>query len=161
MSDGDGMDIRKAISVSFAVISIAAALVAMFYFYSKGKGPEEKLGQPGAKATEFAGTWVNKDTVRPQGITTVKIERKLTTIQIHVWSKCSPDDCYWGYRETHVSDCDDGVILVSWHNDSEDTEQEISLVPEGGLSVIAHTRYPVNPGKADREDIYILEKASL
>jgi len=48
-----------------------------------------------AGLSQFAGNWKNVDS-NTRGITTLEIAVSGTTVRVHAWGSCTPQDCDWG-----------------------------------------------------------------
>jgi len=102
--------------------------------------------------SDFCGFWVNEDT-DTQGITKVDIQKIGDIIYVHMWGKCHPTDCDWGIETTNNSDATDGILNLTWEFDFAIETQELILLSDGRLKVIAFCHFTDNSGRPDYESI--------
>ncbi len=89
---------------------------------------------PSHEADKFVGFWVNEDKVTPD-ITKIDIARAGNDILVHMWGKCTPDDCDWGITKTAVSDAEDGILNLTWDHGFSVITQELFLLSDVRLKV--------------------------
>lgn len=108
---------------------------------------------PSAKVDRFVGQWVNENP-QTDGINRVEIQHRLNSLEVHVWGRCHPVDCAWGTERTDVSDSDDGVLSITWRKSFMIESQQISILPDGRLQVVGHTRFTDNSGRPEMDSTY-------
>lgn len=98
----------------------------------------------------FIAGWRNED-LSSGGITRTDIRIDSNTLFVHMWGKCSPDDCDWGELSTDVSDANDGVLDLTWIAPHAINNQKLSLSPDGKLQIEGHVHYTDDSGRLDRD----------
>lgn len=104
---------------------------------------------------EFIGWWVNVDT-NTNSITQVQIEEEIEdgkTLIVHIWGRCYPVDCYWGYQTVSYSDALDGIIEIIWLPGFAEKTQELKLLPDDSLQVTTLVHFIDNSGRPDYETV--------
>lgn len=89
---------------------------------------------------KFLGYWANEDK-DTNSITKVDIAKVGNDIVVHMWGKCHPDDCDWGISTTDISDADDGILNLTWIFDFAIETQELSVLSDGRLKVVAFVKF--------------------
>ena len=112
--------------------------------------------EPPSESTEFIGWWFNVD-VDTDSITQIHIEDG-ETLAIHVWGKCHPTDCYWGYQIVPSSDALDGIIEIVWVFSFAEETQELMLLDDNNLKVTTFTHFTDGSGRPDYETIDYFKK---
>jgi hypothetical protein len=102
------------------------------------------------EAEKFVGYWVNEDE-DTANITKVDITIAGDTIIIHMWGKCYPTDCDWGYETTDISDAADGILNITWDFDFATETQELIVLSDGRLNVAGFVDFPPDDIRHDYE----------
>jgi len=95
----------------------------------------------------FLGYWVNED-LNTNSITKVDIQKNDNLLEIRMWGKCHPVDCYWpegnhpqGPATTTLDDADDGVLNIVWYFDFAIKTQKITYLSGDRLKVYTFTDF--------------------
>ena len=116
------------------------------------------LGMGIASATElkaFNGTWVNTDT-NTNGLTKVVVKGAGGKASVHVWGKCSPQDCDWGW--SNCNSYADGHLSTHYRSDLSVRNLTITMPNPGTLTVQMHTHFIDNSGRPDQDATYTFRR---
>ncbi len=108
-----------------------------------------------ADSRQYNGTWMNTDT-NTRGITKVVVKGAGGKASVHVWGKCSPQDCDWGWE--NCNSYADGHLSTHYNNDFSVRNLTITMPNSGTLQVQAHTHYTDNSGRSDRDATYTFRR---
>ncbi|HHO75937.1 MAG TPA: hypothetical protein ENN05_05860 [Deltaproteobacteria bacterium] len=108
-----------------------------------------------ADSRQYNGTWINTDT-NTRGLTKVVVEGSGGKASVHVWGKCSPQDCDWGW-----SNCNsylDGHLSTRYRDDIAVRNLTITMPTPGTLKVQVHTRFIDDSDRADQDATYTFRR---
>jgi hypothetical protein len=109
-----------------------------------------------ANINQYKGKWINTDK-NTRGVT--KIIFSIDgggKASVHVWGKCSPQDCDWGWK--NCNSYLDGHLSARFRNDFSIKNLTINLISQGKLKVKVHTRFTDNSGRPERENTYTFRR---
>jgi hypothetical protein len=105
---------------------------------------------------QFPGIWLNEN--RSTGsITRVEISSRLGQMLVHMWGSCQPVPCDWGTASASVSTGANALLTVKWSTSFHVVTQQLTLFPDGRLSVMGHTHFTDNSHRPDYDskDIFV------
>lgn len=109
-----------------------------------------------ADINQYIGTWTNIDR-NTRGITKMVFGGDGGgKINVHVWGKCSPQDCDWGWKSCNSHY--DGHLFAQYRNNVSVTDLTMNMTNISTLAVKANTRYTDNSGRPPRENMYTLRR---
>ena len=107
-----------------------------------------------ADINQYKGKWINTDK-NTRGITKIVFAGDGGgKMNVHVWGKCSPQDCDWGWKP--CNSCYDGHLSARYQNSIKNLT--INLISRGKLKVKVHTRFTDNSGRSERENTYTFRR---
>ncbi|HPJ95468.1 MAG TPA: hypothetical protein PKY89_16290 [Deltaproteobacteria bacterium] len=114
------------------------------------------MGTAGAAdSRQYNGTWINTDT-NTNGLTKVVVKGAGGKASVHVWGKCSPQDCDWGWL--NCNSYADGHLSTHYRSDLSVRNLTITMPNPGTLTVQMHTHFIDNSGRPDQDATYSFKR---
>jgi len=108
-----------------------------------------------ADSRQYNGTWINTNS-NTRGLTKVIVTGAGGKASVHVWGKCTPEDCDLGW-----SNCNsylDGHLSTTYRNDFSVRTLTITLPSSGRLKVQMHTHFIDDSDRADQDATYTFRR---
>ncbi len=108
-----------------------------------------------ADSRQYNGTWMNTDT-NTHGLTKVVVKGAGGKASVHVWGKCSPQDCDWGW--SNCNSYSDGHLSTQYRSDIAERNLTITMPTSGTLKVQMHTHFIDNSDRPDQDATYTFRR---